>query len=97
MIDDDGLEIDKVGPIVSTVKVLLGPADDARFPNESTAVPEAIEIPNVPFPVIPEILTVLVEGPVPETDTVPLAVPVLFKVTLLELKVINVASVYEIV
>ena len=52
----------------------------ARLLTLSLAVPAAIEMPKVPSPVIPEIVTVRVL-PLPETLTVPLAVPVLFNVT----------------
>ena len=50
------------------------------FPAVSLAVPAAIEIPIVPFPVILEIVTVLVDVPDPVTFTVPVAVPVVFRV-----------------
>ena len=68
-----------VGAVLSTVNVPLGPVAGARFPAESLAVPAAIEIPKVPLPVMPEIVTVRVV-PLPVTPTEPLAVPVAFNV-----------------
>jgi hypothetical protein len=72
--------VDKVGTVLSTTKVVLGPAAAAKLSTLSEAVPAAIDIPSVPLPVIPLMLTVLVVFPVPDTPTVPLAVPVLFRV-----------------
>ena len=69
-----------VGAVLSTVKIVLGPAAGARFPAVSLAVPAAIEMPNVPLPVIPLIVTVRV-APLQDTPTEPLAVPVAFNVT----------------
>ena len=68
-----------VGGVLSTANVPLGPAGPALFPTVSVAVPAAMEIPSVPSPVMPEIVTVLVL-PLPETPIVPVAPPVLFKV-----------------
>ena len=65
---------------MSTVNVALGPAAGAPLPARSVAVPAAIEIPNVPSPVIPEIVTVRAEVPVPVTAIVPTAVPVVISV-----------------
>lgn len=73
------------------MKTELGPAERDVFPRESTAVFAAIEIQRVPSPVIPEIVTVLVVEPVPETAIVPFAVPVLFKVTCEEFNVTELA------
>ena len=70
-----------VGAVLSTVKVVDANEAGAEFPARSVAVPAAIEIPNVPLPVIPEIVTVRVV-PEPVTPTVPLAVLVLFNVML---------------
>ncbi len=81
------------GPKLSTVNVVLGPADGDKFPTLSDEVPLAIEMPKLPLPVILEIVTVLLVVPDPEIDMVPFAVPVLFNVTFDELKVIKVASV----
>ena len=61
------------------MKVVLGPAAGARLPARSEAVPAAIEIPSVPLPVMPPMVTVRVR-PEPETLIVPLAVPVSFRV-----------------
>src|SRR6266478_4285929 len=83
------------GAVLSTVKVVLGPAAPALLPAVSVAVPAAMEIPSVPSPVMPERLTVRVL-PVPVTPTVVAsAVPVLFNVMLpddsvLELKLVSV-------
>ena len=68
------------GGVLSTVNVALGPAAGAVLPAVSDAVPAAMEIPMVPSPVVFVIVTVRVV-PEPETNTVPFAVPVLFKVT----------------
>ncbi len=77
----DGDPIDRVGALLLTVKVVLGPAPEAVFPARSEAVPEAIDIPSVPSPLMLEMVIVLVE-PVPESVTVPSAVPVLLRVIL---------------
>src|SRR6266516_2372558 len=66
------------GAVLSTVKVVLGPAAGAVLPAVSLAVPAAIEIPSVPSPVIPERVTVRVVVPLPDTATVAPAVPVAF-------------------
>ena len=68
-----------VGAVLSTMKVALGPAAGARLPARSEAVPAAIEIPREPSPVMLLMVTVRVR-PEPETLSVPLAVPVLFRV-----------------
>ena len=81
MIESEGELIVTVGAVLSTVKVALGPAAGAAFPAVSVAVPAVIEIPIEPSPVMLEMVTVRV-FPEPETTTVPLAVPVLFNVTL---------------
>jgi hypothetical protein len=62
------------------MNVPLGPAGPALFPAASVAVPAAIEIPSVPSPVVPEIVTVRVAVPVPLTAIMPVAVPVVFSV-----------------
>jgi hypothetical protein len=69
-----------LGAVLSTVKVVLGPAAAALLPAVSLALPAAIEIPSVPLPVIAERVTVRVAVPVPETPTAPSAVLVLFNV-----------------
>src|SRR3990172_9032331 len=63
-----------------TKKVVLGPAAAALFVAKSLAVPAAIDIPSVPSPIMLEMVTVRVAVPVPLTATVPLAVPVLFRI-----------------
>ena len=70
-----------VGSVLSTVKVVLGPAAGAVLPAVSVAVPAAMEIPRVPSPMMLESVTVRVV-PVPVMPTVALALPVLFNVTL---------------
>lgn len=76
-----------VGGVLSTVKVVAGPAAGAKFAALSLAVPAAMEMPSVPVPVILLIVTVRVVLPEPLTLTVPLAVPVLFRVTLAAISV----------
>ena len=68
------------GTLWSTVKEVAGPAAEARLPARSDAVPEAKEIANVPFPLMPEIVTVRAL-PLPDTLAVPAAVPDVIKVT----------------
>ena len=58
--------MDIVGGVLSTLKVVLGPAAGAELPAVSVAVPEAIDMPSVPSPVMLEMVTVLV---VPEPVT----------------------------
>ena len=67
---------------MSTVKVVLGPAPPAEFPAVSVAVPAAMEMPRVPSPVILEMVTVRLVVPLPDTDTEPVAVPVVLSVML---------------
>ena len=80
-----------VGPVLSTLKVVDGPAAGAVLPARSLAVPDAMEIPKVPSPVILDRVTVRVV-PEPVTPIVPaVADPVVFKVifpdeSVLELK-----------
>src|SRR5207247_456253 len=70
-----------LGGVLSTVKVVLGPAAGALLPAVSVAVPAAMEIPRVPSPVIPEIATVRVVAlTVVTVIVVASAVPVLFSV-----------------
>ena len=64
-----------------TVNIVPGPAADALLPALSEAVPAAMLIPSVPFPVIDEIVTVGVFVVPLLTLTVPPAVPVVFSVT----------------
>ena len=78
----EGALILAVGAVLSTVKVVLGPTARAVLPAVSVAVPAAIEIPSVPSPVMVSMVTVRVSVPLPETESVPFAVPVLFNVIL---------------
>ena len=84
----EGGEMEIVGALLSTLKTALGPAAGAALPAVSVAVPAAIEIPRVPLPVIPEMVTVRV-APLPETPTEPLAVPVAFRVIFAGLRVLE--------
>ena len=74
-----------------TLNVVDGPAPATLFPAASTAVAEARVIPMVPSPVQDDNETVRVDVPVPETASEQSAVPVLFKLTSLELVVTAVA------
>ena len=72
---------------MSTVNIVVGPAAPAVLPAVSLAVPLAMEMPNVPSPVMLDNVTVRVDPP-PLTPTVAVAVPVVFNVTLPFAKVI---------
>ena len=76
----DGALIVTDGIVGSTLNVALGPAAGARLPARSAAVPVAREKPKVPVPVMLEMVTARVL-PLPDTLTVPVAVPVVFNVT----------------
>ena len=76
----DGAPMTRVGAVLSTVKVVYGPAARAELPAVSLAVPAAIEIPSVPSPVRFDIVTVRVAVPLPVTATFPFAVLVLLSV-----------------
>src|SRR5213595_768956 len=88
------------GPVLSTVKGVLGPAAGAVLPAVSVAVPAAMEIPRVPLPVRLESVTVRVV-PLPVTAIDAVAVPVVFSVIsptaiVLELKFVSAyVTVYE--
>lgn len=84
----------KLGGVLSIVTVALGPAAGAGVPPRFVAVPAASEIASDPSPVMPLIVTVRLTVPLPLTDTVPFAVPVLIKVTSAGDKVTDVAPVY---
>ena len=89
----EGEPMDIVGAVLSTVKVVLAEEAGAVLPAVSVAVLAAMVIPKVPFPVMLEIVTVLVV-PVPLTAMVPVAVLVVFSVILpvarvLELKLVS--------
>ena len=77
-----------VGGMVSTEKVALGSAAGARFPARSLAVPAVMDIPRVPFPLIELMVTLRVMPLTVSTDTVPVAVPVLFSFTFAAIKVL---------
>jgi hypothetical protein len=90
--DADGALIARVGAVLSTTKVALGPEAAAVLPAKSLAVPAAIEMPSVPFPVMPEIVTVREAVPAPDTATVPVA-PAAFKVIFAVVRVTESAPV----
>ena len=71
----EGGPIDRVGAVLSSVKVVEGPAAAVVLPEASTAVPDAMEIPMVPSPVHEESVTVRVDVPVPLTAAEQVAVP----------------------
>jgi hypothetical protein len=67
--DADGAPMLIEGTVLSTLNVVLGPAAPAVLPAVSEAVPDAIEMPNVPSPVMLESVTVrVVPEPVTLTD-----------------------------
>jgi hypothetical protein len=68
-----------VGAVLSTPKVEPVPPS-VVLPAESLAEAAAMDMPSVPSPVMPEMVTVLEAVPVPEDTTVPVAVPDVFKV-----------------
>ena len=78
----------------STVMADAGPAAAAVLPAASVAVPAANEMARVPLPEIEPIVTVRLEVPVPDTLTVPVAVPVALRATFAALSVTVVAPVY---
>lgn len=88
----DGAPIVALGIEFATWKVALGPAESAD-PAAFVAVPAATDMPRVPSPVIPDMVTVRVVRSVPVTVTVPLAVPVLFRITLPDERLNDVAPV----
>lgn len=67
--------------LLETVNVALGPAAGAD-PAAFLAVPASIDIPSVPLPLILLIVTVRLDVPLPLTEIVPVAVPVLIRCTL---------------
>ena len=74
--------------------VALGPAAGVRFAAKSAAVPLASDIPRVPFPVMLEIVTVRML-PLPATATMPVAEPVVFRITSAALKEMLSWPLYE--
>ena len=91
----DGAPIETIGAELSTANVALGPAARARLPATSEAVPEAIEIPRVPLPEMPDSVTVRVV-PLPETTMLLAVAPLPFKLMLPEERValLKLASEY---
>ncbi len=82
-----------VGAVLSMVTAVLGPAAGAGLLSAFVAVPAAILIPSVPFPVMLLTRTVGVAVAPLSTLAVPLAVPVVFNVTLPASRLIVVAPV----
>ena len=85
--ESEGEPIETDGAVLSTLKVVLGPALEAELLTESVAVPAAREMPMVPSPVIEEMVTVRLL-PLPETLTVPVA-PLVLSVTFPEESVLE--------
>src|SRR5687768_4492831 len=83
----EGADMLMLGAVLSTAKVLLGPAAGAKFPAVSLAVPAAMEIPKAPLPLILSLLAALPIS-LPDTPIVPVAVPVAFKVMSVPLSVL---------
>ncbi len=82
-----------VGAVLSAVSVLDGPAPAAALPAASLAVPSPMLIPSVPSPVIPLMRTVGVDVEPFSTLTLPFEVPVLFRVTFADNRLIVLAPV----
>ena len=78
---DEGAPIESVGAVLSTLKVVEGPAPESALAALSVLVAAATVIPTVPFPLQEERETVRAEVPVPLTASVQSAVPVLLSVT----------------
>ena len=76
----DGAPIANVGAVLSSVKVVDGPAAGAKFPPIEAAVPAAIEMPTVPSPEQLCRVTVRVVVPAPLTDAAQAAEPVVLTV-----------------
>ena len=93
----EGDPIVNVGAVLSTLKVVEGPADAAEFPAASTAVSAAMEIPTVPSPVQLESVTVRVAVPIPLTAFEHVAVPVVLSVRSVPASEMLDAPVYVIV
>ena len=79
-----------LGEMVGVTAVKVADAADAgaKFPAKSEAVPATIEIPNVPAPVMPEMVTVYDVLVFSVKPTVPPAVPVALSVMLPGTKVL---------
>ena len=75
----EGLEMEICGAVLSTMTEPLGPALPARLPARSIAVPPLTDRLSVPSPLMLEIVAVRTL-PVPESATVPLAVPVVLRI-----------------
>ena len=76
----EGAPIAIVGAVLSSMKVVDGPALKLRFPEASLALPDAIVMPIVPSPEQDASVTVRVAAPAPLTVAVQAAVPVVFTV-----------------
>ena len=76
----EGSEMERVGAVLSTLKIAESVEADALFPAISEAVPGLKSIPTVPSPVQLDNVTVLSVEPVPSTSSSQLA-PAIFKLT----------------
>ena len=93
----EGAPIETVGAVLSSAKVVEGPAAAVVFPEASTAVPAAIEIPPDPSPEQLDRVTVLVDVPAPLTAAEQVAVPEVLTVRSPLAKLIEDAPVYVMV
>ena len=96
VIEAEGAAILRFGVVpelLTTLNVVEPEVARALFPTESWAVLAPIMIPKDPFPVMLEMVIVLVLVPLPDTLTTPLAVPVLLSVISELLRVIEEAPV----
>src|SRR5947209_5314926 len=85
-----------VGPLLSTMKVVLGPAASDWLPARSNPEPASMEIPSVPSPVMLLMVTVRMAPVLLSKLRVPVALPVALRCTLAADRVLDwkLASVY---
>lgn len=69
------------GTVLSTVKMALGPVANAVLPARLLAVAAPMLIPMVPSPLMAETVTVRPAVPLPLTATLPVALPLVARVT----------------
>src|SRR5438132_1318522 len=74
--------IDTIGRVLSTLKVVLGPAASVRLPARSQPEPASIEMPSEPSPLMLLMVTVRVAPVLLSKLSVPPAVPVVLRCTL---------------
>lgn len=89
----DGPLIAALGALFVTVTAALVAVARA-LPAAFLAVPALIDMASVPSPETADIVTVRDRAPVPETETVPFAVPVLIRVTFEAVRLIVSARSY---